>query len=229
MAWAFHDQIAALTNFDADAATAVASGETYQVMTAQWLTDAAKEILQLLPPNLLPECAVIKTLDGSNPTLTELDKKGSILSVVRYDGSYEQPCREISAIYRGRVNDSGDMFNYAPSGTADPLFTIYNNILEVYPTPTASQYAIVRYVDYPAVAYDDASIDNFPDEAEYLVALRAAITAAQYQLTFEEDVEIYEPVLNSLRLDYRSGILAMQQGQLFAKADPKSAQQNVRV
>ena len=48
MAWQFHDQIAALTGFDSDSSTTVDSGETYRIMTGQWLTDAAKEVINIL-------------------------------------------------------------------------------------------------------------------------------------------------------------------------------------
>ena len=56
------------------------------------------------------------------------------------------------------------------------------------------------------------SIANFPDEAEYLVVLRAAIFAAEYLLAIEEDVELYAPVLATIKAQYQEGIVALTTG-----------------
>ena len=53
---------------------------------------------------------------------------------------------------------------------------------------------------------------NFPDEAEYLVVLRAAITAAEYLIAIEEDVELYGAVLTTIKSQYQEGVLALQTG-----------------
>ena len=56
--------------------------------------------------------------------------------------------------------------------------------------------------------------DNFPDEAEHLVALRAAISAAQYKLNFEEDIELYGGILATLKAQYTEGVQAMKAGEI---------------
>ena len=47
---------------------------------------------------------------------------------------------------------------------------------------------------------------NFPDEAEYLVVLKAAIIAAEYQASAEEDPELYLPIIQNLKQDYMQGL-----------------------
>lgn len=66
----------------------------------------------------------------------------------------------------------------------DPAYVIYDNTLEVYPTPTANQTAEVEFVSFPTVDASGAStIANFPDEAEYLVVLYASIKVLQRLMT----------------------------------------------
>ena len=68
------------------------------------------------------------------------------------------------------------------------------------------------------------SISNFPDEAEYLVVLRAAITAAEYLLAQEEDSELYIPIIASLKAQYQEGVYALKVGQFApTKQDIKIA------
>jgi hypothetical protein len=86
--------------------------------------------------------------------------------------------------------------------------------LFVKPTPTANQTANVYHITYPTVDHAATSIDNFPDEAEHLVALRAAITAAQYKLNFEEDIELYGGILATLKAQYTEGVQAMKAGEI---------------
>jgi hypothetical protein len=57
MAWNFSQEIHALTGFDADSSGSTATGETYRTLTAQWLKDSAKEVINMLPKRLLHLCA----------------------------------------------------------------------------------------------------------------------------------------------------------------------------
>ena len=56
-------------------------------------------------------------------------------------------------------------------------------------------------------------IANFPDEAEYLVVLYAAIKATEYMMLSEEDQEVYAPQLATLKQDYAQGLTALKGGQ----------------
>ena len=57
------------------------------------------------------------------------------------------------------------------------------------------------------------SIVNFPDEAEYLVVLYAAIKAIEYMMLTEEDQEVYAPQLGTLKQDYAQGLATLKGGQ----------------
>ena len=121
---------------------------------------------------MLAKCITASTLSNSPTTLTSLDTRGKIFTVTRNDGTRFRPCRLISSVNRGMVNDSSDLLNYATS--TDPVYLMYNNTLEVYPTPTSTQNASVEHTSFPAVNMASSEIGNFPDEAQHLVVLYAA-------------------------------------------------------
>lgn len=163
----FEAQVEALTSLSIDGSSAPTQAEL-----TQFLTDGAKEVINLMPSRMLAECTTEATLDNSTPTLVNMDGKGTVISVLRNDGTIDQPCRLIPSSKRGRITDSSDM-EYAT--TSDPAYYLYQNILTVYPTPTSSNNAFVQHVSFPAVAFGDSSISSFPDEAEYLVVLYGSI------------------------------------------------------
>ena len=155
---------------------------------SQWLTDGAKEIINLLPPELKIKASTRFTLNTSTPTL-DLDNadgtggnlRGEMLYVARLSansGGFQKVCREIPGMFGDLTNDSTDLMYYAT--VTDPVYFITNNssgnpTLFVKPSPTDAQPAYVHAIKYPVVAYGGAGIANFPDEAEYLVVLYAAI------------------------------------------------------
>ena len=139
-----------------------------------WLTDGAKEIINILPANKKALAASTNTLNNSSPTLTI--NGGDVLDVTRSDGTIDRPCRIVSPLLRGKMQDTADI-NYVTK--SDPVYYILNNTLTVYPTPTASETASVSKVAYPAVAYGDSAISVFPDDYEYLVVLYASLKGLQ--------------------------------------------------
>ena len=111
----------------------------------------------------------------------------------------------------------------------DPVYWTESNssgnpTLFVKPTPDANQPAKIMHISYPVFDADGSgsniniktatSIANFPDEAEYLVVLRTAIIAAEYLLAIEEDVELYLPIISSLKAQYQEGVLALTTGSI---------------
>ena len=134
------------------------------------------------------------------------------------------PCRQIPADLAGLSEDPNSI-HYA--STTDPVYFITSIVsdagtLIVKPTPTDTQTGIAYHVGYPVFDADGSgsnvniktatSIANFPDEAEYLVVLRAAIFASEYKLAIEEDVELYAPILATIKAQYQEGVLALQTG-----------------
>ena len=223
MAWTFADQIHSLSGYDADSTSDTETGEDFNILANQWLTDAAKEVINVLPRNLKMKCAKMTSLTDATPM--DLDSFGQILHVTREnaDSGYQIGCREVDPIYGASTEDSTSLYK---ASATDPAYWIESDTggdpkLFVRPNPTASQPARVHAVSYPpnSPVWDGSnlpgeatSISNFPDEAEYLVVIRAAITAAQYLLATEEDPELYIPVISSLKAQYQEGIQGLITG-----------------
>ena len=112
-------------------------------------------------------------------------------------------------MYGGLATDESSL-HYAT--VTDPVYWIDGDnsgaaTLYVKPTPTANQPAIVHHVVYPTiVGSDDSVVANFPDELEYLVVLYAAIKIVERQLIEEEDIELYTPIVGTLKQDYMQGL-----------------------
>jgi len=225
MAWTYADQIHSLTGFDADSTSDSETGEDFNLLANQWLVDGAREVINILPRELKIKCVKMTALTSSTPM--DLDAAGEIFHVTREnaDSGYHIGCREINPIYGGSTEDSTSL--YAASAT-DPAYWIESDTggdpkLFVKPDPTANQPARVHSVSYPpnSTSWDGSnlpgeatSISNFPDEAEHLVVLRAAITAAQYLLATEEDPELYIPMISSLKAQYQEGVQGLLSGNI---------------
>ena len=186
--------------------TDLVGGTIDQVACDQWAADACKEIIHVLPPELKAKCSTVSTLNNSATTL-DMDGIGGILHVTRLSadsGGYQVACREIPAMYGGLATDSTDLNYYGTA--ADPVFWVDSSsdvsTLKVKPTTTANQTAIVHHITYPTVNVSDVSvIANFPDEAEYLVVLYAAIKQLhQYMNSKRSDLpsDLTLPVLESV-------------------------------
>ena len=223
MALYFAARIHALTGFDADSTGDTETGQDFDEHTAQWMTEAAKEVINILPTKLKQKCTTITAL--ANDTPMDLDSIGEILYVTRKndDSGYHVPCREISPIYGSLAEDPNSM-HYAKDN--DPVYWVTSNASDVpklfiKPDPSSTQGANVYHVFYPIFTAGDTEtydvsqktiIENFPDEAENLVVLRAAILAAEYQMAAEQDMEVYATIVSNLKQEYQQGILALQTG-----------------
>jgi len=206
MAWSFADEIHALSGFDADDGSGTAiSGEVHTVHTNQWLTDGAKEVISQLPRPLLRLCSTI----SSNFTSTAIGSEsetlntGKVLTV--FAGNYE--ARKIPSSKKHQANSSTSV-EYATS--TDPVYYIEGNKINILPSSTGS--CNYEEVQYPTVAHSEDSIAIFPDEAEHLVVLYAAIKATEYMMLTEEDQEVYAPQLATLKQDYAQGLAALKGG-----------------
>ena len=167
----FEAQVEGLTSLSIDG-----SSSPTQTELTQFLTDGAKEVLTALP---MDKKVMYSTSNALNNSTTYLTLGGSeILGVMRDDGTINQPCRRIPSSMSGRAQDSAEMIY---GTTSDPVWWIVNNILSIYPEPSSAG-ATVQTLAYPAVAYGDSSITRFPDEAEYLVPLYAAVKTLQNKM-----------------------------------------------
>jgi len=91
-------------------------------------------------------------------------------------------------------------------------------VLEIFPTPTDSNYGKADTLNYPTVTYSDSSISSFPNELEKMVVLYASIKATEYMMLTEEDQEVYGPQLQTLKQDYKEQI-AMLMGPSIAEKE----------
>jgi len=168
----FEAQVEGLTSLSIDGSSAPTQTEL-----TQFLTDGAKEIINILPPNLLDWCAAQQTFTSVMPgSEAETMNTGKILRVYRNDGDFDRVCRRIRADEKGYANDPDEM-GYA--SFTDPVFYTENNKLNVLPQGGSCKYDEVQY---PSVAYGDSAISVFPDEAEYLVSLYASMRALQNKM-----------------------------------------------
>jgi len=176
----------------------------------QFLTDGAKELINMMPRDLKEKCTTETTLNNSATTM-DMDGVGEILYVNRLSadsGGSRIPCRRVASMYGELSNDSNSLYK---ASETDPVYWILSSgdisILNVIPAPTANQTAIVYHVAYPSIVGSDVSvIANFPDELEYLVVLYAAIKIIERQLIEEEDNELYIPIVTTLKQDYGQGL-----------------------
>ena len=126
MAWNFGVQINSLTQYDANLDSASEEGDDFTILANQWLNDAAKEVISLMPANLKQKCAQLTVLNNAATTM-DLDNIGDVLQVTRKNANsgYHMPCRKIPAAYGDASNDSTNMMYYA-TATA-PVFYIQNH------------------------------------------------------------------------------------------------------
>ena len=119
----------------------------------QFLTDGAKEIINILPQNLLELCSSEQTFTSTAlGSEAEVMNTGKVSSVFRNDGEIDQPCRRIPERNKGRFSDPSDM-SYAT--ITDPVYYITDNKLNVLPEGGSCKYAEVQY---PTVNYGDSSV-----------------------------------------------------------------------
>ena len=146
-----------------------------------FITEGANEIINAMPNSMLERVAEeTPVTDGT--TASEGHK---VLHMLRNDGTIDQPCRSIPARKRGRVQDASDM-EYAT--TSDPVYWIQDGKFNLFPNGNG---LLVSVPTYSQVASGGNRIDassaegitNFPDEAEYLVTLYAAIKALQQNMS----------------------------------------------
>jgi hypothetical protein len=141
-----------------------------------FITEGANEVINAMPRSMRERVA--EETSFTNTTSSEGSK---VLHVLRNDGTIDQPCRRIPARHRGRIQDSSDM-QYAT--TSDPAFYIQDALVTIFPTGTGKLVSIPTYNQGSALdASSLSTITNFPNEAEYLVTLYAAIKALQQNMT----------------------------------------------
>ena len=227
----FASQIQALTGFEAKSSYNVDSETTddFGVLAAQWMTDACREVINILPAPLLDR---ISNLTAASATYTGagITHEGKIIGALRTVSTAGTPtfnagevyvCRPISHLQSYKYADPDHLEFATPT---DPAFYVEPQAdgtagkVKVLPTSSLAVAKVIE-IDYPAFVasggqeYDITTIStipNFPNETEYIVVIRAAIYAAQYLLANEQDEDLYEPIIESLEKRYKQAIDALQ-------------------
>ena len=227
----FASQIQALTGYEAKSSAATDSETTddFAVLAAQWMTDACKEIINIFPAALLDR---ISNLTAANATYTGagITHEGKVIGAIRTASTAATPtfnagevyvCRPISNLQSYKYSDPDHLEFATPT---DPVFYVEPQAdgtagkVKVLPTSSLAVAKIME-IDYPVFVasggqeYDITTITtipNFPNEAEYIVVIKAAMYAAQYLLANEQDEDLYEPVIESLEKRYKQAIDALQ-------------------
>ena len=165
-----------MANFDAQVIELVGSSRTEdQDAVNQFITEGANEVINAMPRSMQERIAEETTVT-SGTTTSEGHK---VISMTRNDGTIDQPCRLIPAWKRGRAADSSDM-EYATA--TDPVYYVNDGKFNILPSGGSGN-KLVSVPTYSQSSVIDAStvstITNFPNEAEYLVVLYAAVKALQ--------------------------------------------------
>jgi len=191
-----------------------------------WCLEAVKEIAMQLPASMHEKCSDKSTLNTSTTTLDlNTATVGRVLYCTRNNGTYDKSCRLVSSSEAHLVDDSTATNFYATAD--DPAYFLRDNKAEIKPNPDGNG-ASFYHILYPSgVTYDDSSISNFPQEAEYLVVLYAAIRAVQERMANEasnEDSELY--ALHSdkyakLSAEYQKGLTLLSGVQMQGQAQAR--------
>ena len=159
---AFEQQIQALT------------GTTTNSEINQWMNDGVRELTNLFPPHLKEYCYSKQTFTSAAANSeAETMITGQLGSV--YAGSVE--CRQIRPMDKHKASSSTSI-EYATA--TDPVYYVEGNKINILPASSSGVYYVIANPNI--IASDVSTIDNFPNEAEYLVVLYAAIKVLQNKM-----------------------------------------------
>lgn len=157
----------------------------------QFATDAAKEIINVLPMEMLWSMSTTtEDVSGNGAEITS----ARILSVSRNG----KRAREIPYSDRTRYTESGSIYKATNNS---PVY--YKKGGEVFILPNASSGAEVEHVSYPTITFSNDLSDfvGAPDEIEHLIIMKTAIKARLTELNeFQDDTEEHNLKMADLQL-----------------------------
>ena len=114
MAVSFGEQIHALTGFDGDSASASDIGENFDDVTAEWMNVAVREVINILPPQMLERCAKLGSAFApstgeahENKVLSVIRTRDAAASFTTDDNVFV--CREIPFILSHKASDPNSL------------------------------------------------------------------------------------------------------------------------
>ena len=150
------------------------AGSVVESEIDQWCVDGVRELTNLFPPHLKEYCYSKQTFTSAAANSeAETMITGQLGSV--YAGSVE--CRKIRPMDKHKASSSGSI-EYATS--TDPVYYVEGNKINILPASLSGVYYVIA--DPSIDANVDSAISNFPNEAEYLVVLYAAIKVLQNKM-----------------------------------------------
>ena len=161
------------------------------IAVGQFATDAAKEIINILPSEMLWSMSTTTNVTGSGAAITS----ARILSVSR--NGYMSREIPFSDIARYETN-SGSIYE---ATAKSPVY--YKKAGKVFVLPTASSGATVEHVNYPTITFanDLSDFVGAPDEIEHLIIMKTAIKARLSELNdFQDDTEEHNLKMADLQL-----------------------------
>ena len=167
----------------------------------QFCEDGVRELVNIFPQELKNMCYTKNTFTsaaaGSEAETIASKHIGSV-----YAGTVK--CREIDPKDKYKAADSSSM-HFATA--TDPVYYVEGGKLNILPASSSGIYYLIAD---PSINADGVSaIANFPNEAEYLVVMYAAIKNLEHLSVDEEDPELYLPIIQNLKQDYAQGIQAL--------------------
>jgi hypothetical protein len=157
----------------------------------QFATDAAKEIINVLPLEMLWSMSTTtEDVSGAGASVTS----ARVLSVSRVG----KTAREIPYSDRTRYTESGSIYKATNNS---PVY--YKQGGKVYVIPNTSSDAKVEHVNYPSITFSNDLSDfvGAPDEIEHLIIMKTAIKARLSELNeFQDDTEEHNLKMADLQL-----------------------------
>jgi hypothetical protein len=167
----YQEQIEGMTSISIGTTPTVAELTTF-------LTDGAKDlinkVINIRPDEAFKFAKETAVSDGNGTAVI-----GRLLSVVRENNS-STDVRPATPIPAGLRYLATDIESLSYRTKFNPCYYLLNSKVFVLPAPTDSDnQALISQINYPEVSYNVASIDDFPDEYEYLIPLYAAALTSQ--------------------------------------------------
>ena len=161
-----------MANFDVQ--IQALAGTATQSEMDQWMMDGTREIINILPPDLKETCYSKQTFTSAAANSeAETMITGQLGSV--FAGSVE--CRKIRPMDKHKAS-SATSLEYATS--TDPVYYVEGGKINILPASSSGIYYVIANPSIDASGV--SAIDNFPNEAEYLVVLYAAIKVLQNKM-----------------------------------------------
>ena len=171
----------------------------------QFCEDGVRELVNIFPQNFKEMCYGKNTFTSAAVgSESETIATQHIGSVYAGTSGNEVRCRQINPKDKYLANDP-ESIHFATK--SDPVYYIEGSKINILPASSSGIYYAIADPSIDASA--DSVISSFPNEAEYLVVLYAAIKTLESLAVDEEDPELFLPVLQNLKQDYAQGLQAL--------------------